>query len=178
MLGLVRLPLAFNNPGDDQEVRLDDLGSELLDEALRERQVDRLHVGGKLRRVSITLEETIERVERPLLALAPRVLLAVVEVFGEELDGDGALNDGEEQSSPGDNRVVSLVSGGEGVRNAVLVRFDDEGDEGSLESERRGVGWRGGKDALGKDEELGEKMDDQVGKDGSFMVLGAVPGNE
>jgi hypothetical protein len=125
---------------DHRQVRLHDFRRELVGETVGELAVFADHVLRELRRVTVAGEELVESPACPLLAPRPRVLLAVVGVFRKEGGVERMLHDSEEETSPGDEGVVGLVLGSEGVDDTVLVRFEDEAEEGTLNGEGGGVG--------------------------------------
>lgn len=57
----------------------------------------------------------------------------------------------------------------------MLVRLEDEVEEGALLGEGRGVGGSLGDDALGEGEDLGEEVGDEVAEEGRAGVLARIP---
>jgi hypothetical protein len=99
------------------------------------------------------------------------VLFSRVGIFGKERDVEGVLNNGEKETTPGDESIMSLVLGSEGVDDAVLVRLENETKESSLDGERGGVGRVGLEDLLSNGE---KERKDVLGKgreDGAVLVL-------
>lgn len=156
------------------EIRLHNLGRKLLDEAIRKLPVLLDHVLRKLRRAAVTREELVERPACPLLALCPGVLLPRVLILREQRGVDRVRNDGEQERAPGDERVVCLVSGREGVDDAVLVRLEDEAQEGALRREGGGFGGRRGEDLLADREKEGKEVCRELGKSLARLILVSV----
>ena len=122
------------------KIRLHDFWGELSDEVLGKLQVILLQRRRELRWTSVSVEQTTEDAECPLLSLPPFTLLAVIFILRNTFSRDMEVDNLEEETTPWDDTFRCLLVLAQSQNDAVTVCLKDVMQDGRDILRRSGRG--------------------------------------